>query len=101
MCKLSEEIYELLGDCCLARYVIERDAQHKGQELPEIQHSYQEIFVTLIGIIKRHNSFIQDSVENMGLAKALESLMFAVADVFSFFNKREKYDDVVKVLQDE
>lgn len=58
MATLSEEIYELLGDCCLARYQIEREAQHANLELPEVQFSYREVMLTLIGIIKRHNSFI-------------------------------------------
>ena len=32
---------------------------------------------------------------------ALESLLLATADVFSFLNKRESYEDVVGLLEEE
>jgi hypothetical protein len=54
----------------------------------------------LVGALKQHNSF-GDDLEILVRAKALESLLLATADVFSFFNKGETYDNVVKVLKDE
>ena len=50
-------------------------------------------------MIKRHNSFISEG-ENLALAKGLESLLVATADVFSFFNKCETYDTVLQVLRE-
>ena len=48
-------------------------------------------------MLKRHNSFI-DRIEKLDQAKALESLLLSMADVFSFLNKIETYDVVLQIL---
>lgn len=86
---MSEEIYEMLGDACFAKYYIDRRIKNDGQELnPEEGNTYKESLIALIGAIKNHNSFLgNEQTENLGQAKALESLLLATADVFSFYNK--------------
>ena len=97
---LSEELYELLGDCCMFRYHIEREMKHQKGELPETKHSYAVIMGALVSVLRRHDSFI-NGAENSNQAKALESMLMTIADVFSFYNKMEAYDTVVQFLKDE
>ena len=100
MLSLHEEFYEILGDCCMFRYHIEREMKHQKGELPPTKNSYNVIMSALLSVLRRHESFIKE-VETQSLAKALESMLITIADVFSFFNKMDAYDTVVKFLKDE
>ena len=58
--RLSEELYELLGDCCLFQYYIERDLKNSGTQVAAVQHTYKDIMCSLVGALKEHNSFGDD-----------------------------------------
>ena len=51
-------------------------------------------------MLKRHNSFV-NNIEKLDQAKALESLLLAIADIFSFLKYCETYDTVLEVLKSE
>lgn len=99
--KLSEELYELLGDSCLFLYYTERDMKQSGIEFEPIGHDiYKSVMTCLINALKEHNSFNEEN-EVLTRAKALESLLLALADVFSFYNKGASYDDVATLIKEE
>ena len=57
--KLSEELYETLGDACFAKYYIQRSLKKEGREIePSELKFYKEALVAMIGAIKNHESFI-------------------------------------------
>ena len=58
--RLSEELYELLGDCCLFQYYIERDLKNSGTQVAAVQHTYKDIMCSLVRALKEHNSFGDD-----------------------------------------
>ena len=53
--------------------------------------------LSLIDALKHHDSFNDDS-EVLSRAKALESLLLTLADVFSFYNKKVDYEEVVSLI---
>lgn len=51
-------------------------------------------------MLKRHNSFV-GGIEKLEYAKTLESLLLAIADVFSFLKYVESYEDLLALVQQE
>ena len=104
--RVSEEFYELLADCCLHQYSIERELKHSSNSgaSSEVEQAnlitYQDVLKELIKMLKQHNSFEQ-GVEKLEKAKALESLLLAIADIFSFIKYIETYDTVFGLLTSE
>lgn len=74
--------------------------KHLEQEIVPSPNSYKDVLLVLVGMLKRHNSFIAN-IEKLDMAKALESLLLAIADVFSFLKYCETYDTVLELLKQE
>ena len=90
----------MLADCCLHQYQIEREMKHNEQEITPVPISYKDVLLALIKMLKRHNSFVGD-IEKLELAKALESLLLGIADIFSFLKYIDTYDEVLDILTQE
>ena len=65
--------------------------------MPPSPISYKDVISALITMLKRHNSFV-GGIEKLDFAKALESLLLAIADVFSFLKYTESYGTVLELL---
>ena len=74
--------------------------KHNEQEITPSPISYKVVLEALIKMLKRHNSFVGE-IEKVDLAKALESLLLGIADIFSFLKYLETYDNVLEILTQE
>ena len=74
--------------------------KHNEQEITSVPISYKDVLLALIKMLKRHNSFVGD-IEKLELAKALESLLLGIADIFSFLKYIDTYDEVLDILTQE
>ena len=97
--EVYEELYELLGDCCYEIYNIDRDTQRTDETAkPSVDMS--KPLDILLRCLKHHNSFDTEAQENLSKARALESMLLAMADIFSFYRKLSDYDAVTAYVKD-